>query len=63
MKKVFVDEPNHVLIDVCHDRHGLWFDVGEVEHLLKSLAGKYTGKAGPPQDVMEFIGKVFKARA
>jgi hypothetical protein len=60
MKKAFIDEDGKILIDVCHGGHGIWFDGGEVEHLLKSLAGKSPDKA-LSRDVMSFLGEVFKS--
>ena len=63
MKKVFIDEGGEILVDICRDGHGIWFDGGEVGHLLKSLAGKSPGKAGSRQDVINFLGEVFKSQA
>jgi Zn-finger nucleic acid-binding protein len=62
MKKVYIDESNRIMVDICGDGHGIWFDGGEVEHLMKSLAAKTPGKPGPHRDVMDFLGNVFKAQ-
>ncbi len=62
MKKVFIDDGGKILVDICRDGHGIWFDGGEVGHLLKSLAGKAPGGAGSRQDVMSFLGDVFKSQ-
>ena len=63
MKKVFIDEDDEILVDVCRDGHGIWFDGGEVGHLLKSLAGKSPAKSGSRQDVIDFLGEVFKSQS
>jgi Zn-finger nucleic acid-binding protein len=61
MKKVYIDPEGRIMVDVCYSGHGIWFAGGEVDGLIKSLAGKAPGKAGPHQDVADFIGTVFKA--
>ncbi len=40
MKKAVIGGEPEILIDVCSDNHGLWFDGGEVAQLLKHLASK-----------------------
>jgi uncharacterized protein len=35
MGKIRVGKPDGILIDSCADKHGLWFDGGELESLLK----------------------------
>jgi len=61
MKKVYIDEEREIMIDFCRRGHGIWFDSGEVNHLLKKLAGKTPGKAAY-QDVLAFVGEVFKSQ-
>jgi len=39
MDKVYVGENNDVLIDKCTDNDGLWFDKGELKHVIQ-LASK-----------------------
>jgi Zn-finger nucleic acid-binding protein len=63
MKKVFIDEGGKILVDICHDGHGIWFDGGEVGHLLMSLAEKSPGKACFQRDVINFLGETFKFQA
>lgn len=62
MKKAFIDEGGEILVDICHGEHGIWFDGGEIDHLLRLLSGKSPGKGGPQQDVMSFLGEVFKSQ-
>ena len=50
-----VDE---LLIDVCRNADGLWFDGGEVTHLIQLLSGE-TDKTEQGR-VMNFLGDVFK---
>src|SRR4030066_61693 len=40
MKKTTIGEHPGVLVDVCLQGHGLWFDGGEVAQLLKHLTAK-----------------------
>lgn len=61
MKKTTIGEEPQILIDVCPRGEGLWFDGGEVSHLIKQIAGKQPAKAGSQQQVLEFLGEVFKA--
>lgn len=63
MKKIFIDESDEILVDVCRDGHGIWFDGEEVGHLLKSLAAKAPGKSGSRQDIINFLGETFKSQA
>ncbi len=62
MKKVFIDEDRGILIDTCRERHGIWFDGGEVDHLLRLLAEKSLGKPGSQQEIISFLGEVFKSK-
>jgi Zn-finger nucleic acid-binding protein len=62
MKKAYIDEERKVLIDACHQGHGIWFDGGEVAQLLKELADKSPGQHAS-QGVLAFIGDIFKYRA
>jgi len=57
MKEVVVGEPP-VNIDFCTSGDGLWFDGGEVGHLLKQLAEKQN----VPSPVLSFLGDTFKMK-
>jgi Zn-finger nucleic acid-binding protein len=59
MKKSFIDENDELLIDICSREHGIWFDGGEVAHLVKLLS-EMSDKAGSGREVMSFLGDVFK---
>jgi Zn-finger nucleic acid-binding protein len=61
MKKSFVDGQNKMLVDICPDQHGIWFDGGEMERLLTSLAGERQGAGVPYQKLLEFFGETLKA--
>jgi len=63
LKKTTIGEHHRVLIDACPQKHGLWFDGGEVVQLLKHLAGKKPAKKDSQQQVVSFLGNVFKAKA
>ena len=62
MKKTTIGEHPGVLVDICPQEHGLWFDGGEVSQLIKQLATKQSGKADSQQKVITFLGEVFRSR-
>ena len=59
MKKAHIDTDNNILVDVCHVGDGIWFDGGEVQHLVKALAEKSPEK-GASQGVLTFVRDIFK---
>jgi len=61
MKKTAIGEQSRILIDVCRDRHGLWFDGGEVAQVMKHLAGERPSKHDARRQVISFLEEVFKA--
>ena len=61
MKKTAIGEQPEILIDICRDKHGLWFDGGEVTRLIKHLAGKHPPKRDSKGQVISFLEEVFKA--
>jgi len=61
MKKTTIGKEPEILIDACHQGDGLWFDGGEVSHLIKQIAGKQPAETGSQQQVLEFMSEVFKA--
>jgi Zn-finger nucleic acid-binding protein len=62
MKKVVIGEKPQVMIDVCPQGHGLWFDGGELDCLIKQLPEKPGARDGAPNEVITFLGDTFKAR-
>ena len=60
MQKAAIGQKPAVLIDVCPEGDGLWFDGGEVGQLLTQLAEKPPGP-GSESPVIAFLGEVFKA--
>jgi len=62
MKKVAIDENGEILVDISPEAHGLWFDGGEVAHLIQMLSGKTPGEAGSQQKVISFLSEVFKVQ-
>jgi Zn-finger nucleic acid-binding protein len=61
MKKTAIGGQPEILIDVCRDKHGLWFDGGEVAQLIKHLAGEHPPKRDSKEQVISFLEEVFKA--
>jgi uncharacterized protein len=62
MKKTAIgEEPGIIIIDICPDEHGLWFDGGEVNQLIRHLAGKHLSKDDSRERVLGFLEEVFEA--
>jgi uncharacterized protein len=62
MRKVNVTSDKHVLIDACVQHDGLWFDGGEVDHLIKYMAGQSPAQPGHGE-VFNFIKEVFQIKS
>jgi len=63
MKKVTLGKEAWIVIDVCQRGDGLWFDGGEIGRLLEHLSSsKVPVKADSQQQVISFLGDVFKAQ-
>lgn len=58
MKKVNLE--TKVLVDLCPQGEGIWFDGGEVGVLISQLAQKTPVEPDVPQNVISFLGEVFK---
>jgi len=58
MVKNTIGAPSPVMIDVCRQGDGLFFDGGEIHQLVKQLPADKPGDANP---VIGFIEEVFKA--
>jgi hypothetical protein len=60
MKKTEVGGEPEILIDACPDKHGLWFDGGEVTQLIGRLAGEKPPKGDSREHVISFLEDVFR---
>ena len=61
MKKTAIGGQPEILIDVCRDKHGLWFDGGEVTQLIRHLAGEHPPKHDSKEQVISFLEEVFES--
>ena len=61
MKKTAIGGQPETLIDICHDKHGLWFDGGEVTQLVRHLSGEHPPKHDSREQVIGFLEEVFEA--
>jgi Zn-finger nucleic acid-binding protein len=61
MKKTAIGGQPELLIDICRDKHGLWFDGGEVTQLIRRLAGEHPPKRDSRGQVISFLEEVFGA--
>ena len=62
MKKAAIGHQSEILIDVCWEGDGLWFDSGEVVDLIRQLGGEPLGEQDSQQRVISYLGEVFKAQ-
>jgi len=60
MKKVLIGQEPHILLDICQQGDGLWFDGGELAQLVGQLASKAGEKLTPQQEIFAFLQDVFK---
>lgn len=58
MKKTAIGGQPEIIIDICRDEHGLWFDGGEVSQLTRHLAGERPPERNPSEQVMGFLEEV-----
>jgi uncharacterized protein len=61
MKKTAIGGQPEILIDICRDKHGLWFDGGEVAQLIRRLAGEHPPKHDSRGHVTSFLEEVLGA--
>ena len=61
MKKTAIGEQPEILIDICRDEHGLWFDGGEVTQVIRHLAGEHPLKQDSREQVISFLEEVFES--
>jgi Zn-finger nucleic acid-binding protein len=59
MKKTAIGGQPEILIDVCRNNHGLWFDGGEVAQLIRSLTGEHPRGQDSKGHVINFLEEVF----
>ena len=62
MKKPTIGDNNKILIDVCPQGDGMWFDGGELAQLIKQLSSKIGEGSESQRQVIAFLGDVFKAQ-
>lgn len=58
MKKTNLE--TQVLVDVCPNGEGIWFDGGELGALVRQLARKTPAQPDKARNVVNFLGKVIK---
>jgi uncharacterized protein len=61
MKKTGIGGQPGILVDVCRDRHGLWFDGGELTQLIGRVAGEHPSKGDSRGRVVSFLEEVLGA--
>ena len=61
MKKTHIGEGEPVLVDVCSRGDGIWFDGGELGQVVMQYTQKQGGAGDVQQEIVRFVGEVFKA--
>lgn len=51
-----------IVIDCCRQGDGLWFDGGELHHLVGQLVKQPAGKTNHQQQILTFLQEVFQAK-
>jgi len=60
MRKTVIGQEPEILLDVCRQGDGLWFDGGELNLLVEQLAGKTGEEMTPRQEMLAFLQEVFR---
>jgi Zn-finger nucleic acid-binding protein len=60
MNKAVIGQEPEILLDVCRQGDGIWFDGGELNQLVGQLAGEMGGKSSPQQEILAFLKEVFR---
>jgi len=53
MSKFTSDKINPIIIDVCNQMHGIWFDFGELQKVISNITDE-------SNEMIEFLNDVFK---
>ncbi len=61
MRKIAIGRQPAIVIDVCPDDHGMWFDGGEVNQLMRHLARERPQSHDSRERVIGFLEEVFEA--
>ena len=62
MRKAAIGHEPEVVIDVCPQGEGLWFDGGELGQVIKQRVDKSSEESGISDRVVTFLGEIFQAR-
>ncbi|MBI2851843.1 MAG: zf-TFIIB domain-containing protein [Chloroflexi bacterium] len=62
MRKTACSQQPGILIDACRNKDGLWFDGGEIDQLLRQIAGTRTTAPDTLPPVAAFLAETFEGR-
>jgi Zn-finger nucleic acid-binding protein len=62
MKKNTMGQQPAVLVDMCHQDDGIWFDGGEISTLLLQIIDSTPLQQDIQQRILGFLGEVFKVQ-
>lgn len=60
MRKSAVNADGSVIVDVCREGHGIWFDQREVEQLAEALAAATPEGKEASRMVLDYLREVFR---
>ena len=60
MRKATIGKEPEVLIDVCSQGEGLWFDGGEINQIISQCVGKSCAETDSQSRVLSFLRDTFK---
>jgi Zn-finger nucleic acid-binding protein len=60
MKKTTIGQEPEVLIDMCPEGEGLWFDGGEVGQLITQCVERSCAESALQERIITFLGDTFK---
>ena len=61
MRKATMGQESGVLIDLCPQGHGLWFDGGELHHLVTQYLERTSAGSASQERILAFLGDTFQA--
>lgn len=61
MRKVLVGSGPQVMVDACVRGDGLWFDGGELDHIVEQIAREAPAEGAAQPVLISFLGELFKS--
>ena len=62
MRKNTIGQQPLILVDVCRQGDGIWFDGDEITRLIQQIVSSTPSKQDSQQRILGFLGEIFKAQ-